>query len=504
MGIVRATARPVKPGRPPGRSPRASWGHFTVDTPPPNRGAAEGSHPWDGSADELRPVPRDDPRAALIASERRARALFEGIEDSVFVHDLDGRILDANQAASRRLGYSREEFLTLTTRDIDDPGFAAGYDNRLVEQLARGSLHCEGRHRTKDGRVIPVDINTSTILLEDRPVVLAVIRDITERKALEGARAAMAAAQDEHARQIEEKNRELSRSEARYRMLTEASLDAVIVADPSARITLFNPSAERTFGYTSAEVLGRPLAMLLLEDGETGMGPGGFQEALRARDPGVVGRTLSMRGARKGGDRFPLEISVSTIETAEGVQFLGSIRDQTDRQRMTAVLAQSEKLASIGLLSAGVAHEINNPLAFVGNNLAVLDRDLSGLLALLDAYGEASTRAWSRATRTLFARILAAPRGARLGLRPVQPRADDLARTREGVGRVASIVQTMRGLARTAPPEMEPASLAALVASALELVQGRVRKGGIAVRREDHAGAAPPLGLRTRPRSARS
>ena len=68
---------------------------------------------------------------ALLASERRLRALFEGIEDSVFVHDLQGRILDANPAASRRLGYTREEFLELTTADVDDPEFSAGYDDRL-------------------------------------------------------------------------------------------------------------------------------------------------------------------------------------------------------------------------------------------------------------------------------------------------------------------------------------------------------------------------------------
>ena len=158
-----------------------------METPSPAGATTDGSTLWDGSADELAPVPRDDPRAALVASERRARALFEGIEDSVFVHDMDGRILDANPAASRRLGYTREEFLKLTTQQIDDPTFGEGYEGRLAEQIRCGSLQCEGRHRTKDGRVIPVDINTSTIVLEDRPVVLAVIRDITERKALEEA-----------------------------------------------------------------------------------------------------------------------------------------------------------------------------------------------------------------------------------------------------------------------------------------------------------------------------
>ena len=65
---------------------------------------------------------RKQAEAALIASERRARALFEGIEDAIFVHDLEGHILDANPSACRRLGYTREELLHLKTSDIDEPG----------------------------------------------------------------------------------------------------------------------------------------------------------------------------------------------------------------------------------------------------------------------------------------------------------------------------------------------------------------------------------------------
>src|SRR5437762_14241609 len=89
------------------------------------------------------------------------RALFEAIDDAVFVHDLAGNILEANPAACRRLGYSREEMLHLKTRDIDDPEFAAGFQDRLQTQMHKGHFRCEGRHRTKDGRIIPVDINTS-------------------------------------------------------------------------------------------------------------------------------------------------------------------------------------------------------------------------------------------------------------------------------------------------------------------------------------------------------
>src|SRR5258708_3849611 len=115
----------------------------------------------------------------------QARALFDGIHDCVFVHDLQGHILDANPAACRRLGYSRDELLRLTTRQIDEPEFAAGYEDRLQHQQQEGKLVCEGRHVTKDGRVIPVEISTSVIEIEGQSAVLAVIRDITSRKLTE-------------------------------------------------------------------------------------------------------------------------------------------------------------------------------------------------------------------------------------------------------------------------------------------------------------------------------
>ena len=81
--------------------------------------------------------------AALVASERRARILFEGIEDAVFVHAPDGRILDANPATVRLLGYTRDELLAMTTTGIDEPEFAAGYEERLKTQLTQGHLSCE-------------------------------------------------------------------------------------------------------------------------------------------------------------------------------------------------------------------------------------------------------------------------------------------------------------------------------------------------------------------------
>ena len=101
------------------------------------------------------------------------------------MHDRDGNILEVNAAACRRLGYTREELLRLNTRDIDDPDLAAGFEARLRTQLSSGNLRCEGRHRTKDGRLVDVDINTSAIRFRGQPAVLAAMRDITDRKRAE-------------------------------------------------------------------------------------------------------------------------------------------------------------------------------------------------------------------------------------------------------------------------------------------------------------------------------
>ncbi|MFO0953153.1 MAG: PAS domain S-box protein [Isosphaeraceae bacterium] len=422
--------------------------------------------------------------AALLASEKRNRALFEGLQEAVFVHDLEGRILAANPAASTLLGYTREEFLTMRTSDIDAEDFARGFEERLKVQLSAGHLSCEGRHRTRDGRVIPVEVNTSTIQLDGRPAVLAVLRDISERLALEETRRAFAEAQARNAAEIAAKNIELTLSEARYRQFTEGCLDGVVVIDRAGVVTLFNPAAERMFGHASAEVLGRPVSLLmpsLLQDSGDGEGP---------RPPrALIGKTAELKARRNGGEEFPVEVSLNAVEVQGEVQYIGSFRDQTERQRMRAMLARSERLASIGLLSAGVAHEINNPRAYVGNNLAVLERDRSSVFEMVAAY-EASWPALESAAPEVLERVRSISDECDWPyVRENLPRM--IARTREGTQRVATIVSNLRGLARTSAPTLEAASIPDLLDGALEMVRGRLRRARIEV--EVSHGHKPPL-----------
>ncbi|MCC6698392.1 MAG: response regulator [Candidatus Hydrogenedentes bacterium] len=124
---------------------------------------------------------REAVETELRTSQMRLQTLFEGIQDAVFVHDLDGRILDCNQAAIDRMEFSREELLSMRTVQFDAPEFAADFEKRLELQLANGRYHCEGELITKSGERVYVDIYTALIEYQGEPAILAVDRDVTDR-----------------------------------------------------------------------------------------------------------------------------------------------------------------------------------------------------------------------------------------------------------------------------------------------------------------------------------
>jgi signal transduction histidine kinase len=345
--------------------------------------------------------------------------------------------------------------------------------------------------------MIPVEVTTSTIQYDSQIAVLAIFRDITQRTALDRTRREYAESQVRNAMEMECKNRALSESEARYRQLTEASLDAIVVADDVGRIGLFNPAAEKVFGYESAQVLGQPLDLLVPGVFETAVprSSDGFAAASAKESPvteiedhplsasPIVGKTVELIGRKRDSTEFPLELSLNAVEMNGRTQYIGSIRDQTERRRMRAMLAHTDKLASIGLLSAGVAHEINNPLAYVQNNLAVLQRDTKGLLDLVKLY-ELSFGVLERSDPEAGRRIdeLADEidwpyiRDNLDQMIDIRDNLDQMIdRTRTGVKRVAGIVEKMRGLARTAPPQWADVSLADLIENALEMMRGRLK-----------------------------
>jgi len=129
---------------------------------------------------------RKQAEAALRESEEKYRALFNQIEDSIFVHDREGNILDVNRAACEQLGYTREELLRLKTFAIDAPEYGAKFYERLDQQLGTGKLlDIEGVYVARDGHQIPVHVHMRTITFKGQAAVLVVARDMTALKRAE-------------------------------------------------------------------------------------------------------------------------------------------------------------------------------------------------------------------------------------------------------------------------------------------------------------------------------
>ena len=170
----------------------------------------------------------------------------------------------------------------------------------------------------------------------------------------------------------------LKRSEATARAVLESASEGILLIDATGRITLVNAAAERMFGYDPAELLGQSLEILL---------PDRIRDAHlehRARyfaGPRVrpMGSGLDLAGRRKDGTEFPVEISLSYVRSSEGMSAMALITDITERKRVEAELRrqretvyQTEKLAALGTLSAGIAHEMNNPLGIITSRIEIM------------------------------------------------------------------------------------------------------------------------------------
>jgi len=160
-----------------------------------------------------------------------------------------------------------------------------------------------------------------------------------------------------------------------------------------------------------------------------------------------------------------------------------------ERYQMRARVNQSEKLASLGMLSAGVAHEINNPLAYVANNLAVLERDIRFLLTLLALYEKADDSiAVNQPELTRQIALLA----DEFDLSYVKDNMGKILHsTRQGVKRVADIVQSLRGFARLDRASVDQADIHEALQTAVEMIRGRLNRRNITL--EEHLGDLPPV-----------
>jgi len=260
------------------------------------------------------------------------------------------------------------------------------------------------------------------------------------------------------------------RLEDQFRALLEGAPDALIIADEAGRIQIANSQAALLFGYAVDELLGQPVELLL--PGSLGERHAQHRAAyMAAPHTRPMGNGLDLVARRRDGSTFAVEVSLSTLRTADGLLVTSVIRDVTERKRAAeelqrqlvarvsaaeAGMMQAARLAAVGQLAASIAHEINNPLYAARNSLYLLEADLD--------------------------------------LLPDRSSMQYLAIARDELGRIAGIIERMRDFCRPPRGDLTPCDLNRLVEETLSITSLNTRHTAVQVNFTPAPALSPVVG----------
>jgi two-component system sporulation sensor kinase A len=309
------------------------------------------THPILGTDDEMQAI---SVLARDITDQREREALytdlFETLQEAVYFTTPDGRILDCNNALPRMLGYaSKEELQAINVSDLyADPGVRRAEMSELEGKLAIRNL--EIVLRCKDGHLVTC-LDSSRIIFDRSGKALhyqGTLIDITQRRDLQ---------------------RRLQEQEEFRRRLVDSFPDLIVALDRQGRFSFISPRVREILGYTPEELLGRSIIS---------GGPAHGPEFNQLFDSLVNGKenyvSVEFTWQHADGSWKTLRAAASPLCDAQGEisGVVASLRDVTTLKQLEQQLIQSERLAGMGQMIDGFAHELNNPLTAILGALELL------------------------------------------------------------------------------------------------------------------------------------
>ena len=324
-------------------------------------------------------------KSEQIANARLA-SIVTSSDDAIVAKTVDGIVTDWNGGAETIFGYSAGDMIGKTLSILLPPGREREEDEILAKVRNGGKVdHFETTRRRKDGEIIDVSVTVSPVWNENGNLIGAskIARDITTGKR---ARA------------------ELMEREAHLQSVLDTVPDAMVVIDTRGIMQSFSSTAERLFGYSAAEAVGRNVSLLMPEPYQS-QHDGYLSRYQATGERHIIGIGRLVVGRRKDGSTFPMELAVGEMRSGTRRYFTGFIRDLTERQETQKRLQdlQSElifmsRFTALGEMASTLAHELNQPLTAVASYLngakRLLDAGKPENLALArDAMGSAADQA---------------------------------------------------------------------------------------------------------------
>lgn len=346
--------------------------------------------------------------AALRKSMERYQMLIETMNDGLGVLDENGIITFANDKVCQMTGFSRDEMIGHPVTDFIDENDRTAYGKHFKEHkngiFGPFELTCLKRN----GEKISLIVSPKPILDDNGKFngAFAVMTDITGRKKYEEA---IKKLNEELERRVEERTGQikavveeleeeiierkrveesLKENEEKFRAITATATDAIILMNDEGKISYWNPAAEKIFGYTKQEAIGKALHTLL----SPAEYHNAYQEGFRIfRETGggpVIGKTLEFLAVKKDGTKFPIEISTSVINVKGRREAVGIIRDVTERKLDEETLLQyAERLQALSNRLMEVqeserrhfSHELHNEIGRSLTGLRLSIEDIASL-----------------------------------------------------------------------------------------------------------------------------